>query len=391
MKTSRCLLICIIMCIVPGAIIKAQCTGASTSTIITYDSTVTGVGSAPYVFTFPKFNPALGTLTSIRVQSVVTLLYTFSLENSEAGTREVDHYLNRLDRISSTALTSTINNSFTSDPFGPYSLDANDGVTGSGTDYVHVASAPVLFNDTLVNRNLFNTASFMGPGTVTFNYITIPGSTTYGASVNHSPSVTDIIKFNISYIYCNALSLASNLINLDAAPAGPLSAMVKWTTSNELEAVSYEVMVSRDGINFTTAVIIPAKGTFANNLGSYQYKYEFNDAVKTLYFRIKQLTKNNKPELTAIKPVSWQQRQTEVHFIADRSGNAINTNLPTAGGASWIIDLFGVNGQLLQREQVRAGVSVNMPIKKQLQSGVYVIRAVNSMSKEVITQKLFIQ
>jgi len=390
MKTSRRLLACLLIGTLAAAKTEAQCTGGITPTLLSYDSTVTGVGSAPYIFTFPKFNPSLGTLTSVRIQSVVTLLYTFSLENSEADTREVEHYLNRLDRISSPAF-STINNSFTSDPFGPYNLSANDGVPGSGADYVKVTSSPVLNNDTMVNRTLFSTANFMGPGTLNFNYTTIPGSTTYGASVNHSPSITDVIKFNITYVYCSAAALASNSMNLSVENAGPLSASIKWTTSNEKQAKSYEVMVSDDGKNFTTATIIPADARFTNDLGSYQFKYEFSSPVKQLYFRIKQLTKNNKIEVTAIKPVSWQGQSRGMTFIPDPSGNFITTNLPTAGGTSWKIDLYATSGQLIDKYNHKAAVNAPLAMKQKLQKGVYIVRAINNSTHELITQKIVIQ
>lgn len=212
MKTSNRLLTCIITCIVSTAEIDAQCTSGVTPTLLTYDSTVTGVGSAPYVFTFPQFDASLGTLMNVRIQSVVTLYYTFSLENTEVSSRDVEHYLNRVDRITSSVLPSQINNSYTSDPFGPYTLAGNDGVTGTGPDYVYVSNAPILLNDTVVNRVQYNTAAFLGTGTINFNYRTIPGSTTYGGVVGSPipPSITDIIKFNISYQYCPTLVLTSN-------------------------------------------------------------------------------------------------------------------------------------------------------------------------------------
>ncbi|HMF71851.1 MAG TPA: choice-of-anchor E domain-containing protein, partial [Flavitalea sp.] len=96
MKILNCLVAVVMICGIHAGPVQAQCTSGFTSTLLSYDSTVIGVGSSPYVFTFPKFDATLGTLTSVRIQSVVTLLYTVSIENTEADTREVEHYLNRL-------------------------------------------------------------------------------------------------------------------------------------------------------------------------------------------------------------------------------------------------------------------------------------------------------
>ncbi|HTE26488.1 choice-of-anchor E domain-containing protein [Flavitalea sp.] len=390
MKTSRSLLVCIFICIVPVAIIKAQCTGPITSTVITYDTSVVGVGKAPYIFTFPKFDATLGTLTSVRVQSVVSIQYSFTLENLDYSPRTLRHRFYRYDDITSPAVSFSHSSEYESPNYSFSMVPGFDDVRGSGPDVVVAGPLTVISADTLVNRTLFNTAAFMGPGNIAFNYAT-DGDVNLTSATGYFGSTTDIIKFNISYVYCSALILTSSTINLNVEKSGALSAMVKWTNSNESQAASYEVMVSSDGKNFTTAAMIPANGTFTNNIGSYQYKYEFNQPARTLYFRIKQINKDNKLEYTVIKPVSWQPREQTVHFIADQAGSSIYSNLPTAGGAAWNVDLFGVNGQLLQRNQLRATTNSTMVMKQKLQRGVYIIRAINNSTKEVITQKLLIQ
>jgi hypothetical protein len=375
---------------VPGALLKAQCSGALTSTLITYDSTVVGVGRAPYIFTFPKFDPALGTLTSVRVQSVVSIQYSFTLENLDYSPKTLRHRFYRYDDITSPAVSFSHSGEYESPNYTFSLVPAHDGVVGSGPDVVVAGPLAVITADTLVNRVLFNTAAFMGPGNVSFNYAT-DGDVNLTGSTGYFGSTTDVIKFNISYVYCSASALTSNTINLDAQNAGPLTAMIKWNTSNESRADSYEVMVSADGKNFNTAALIRADGNFTGNAGSYQYKYDLKAPVQLLYFRIKQINKDNKLELSAIKTVNWQTRGKDIHFVADQSGSSIRVSLPLAGGAGWNVDLFAANGQLLQRNQIRANLYESIAMKQKLQKGVYIIRAVNRSTKEIITQKLFIQ
>jgi hypothetical protein len=166
--------------------------------------------------------------------------------------------------------------------------------------------------------------------------------------------------------------------------------MIKWNTSNESRAKSYEVMVSEDGKNFQTAIIMDASGNFANDLGAYQFKYDFSSPAKHLYFRVKQITKDNKVSVTAIKPVSWVTPFNGTHFLPDPSGSFITVSLPASGGSPWSIALFGSNGQLLQNDQVK-NTNTTLSIKHKLQKGIYIIRATNTGTREVITQKISIK
>jgi hypothetical protein len=377
------------MCILPGALIKAQCTGGLTPTLITYDSSVVGVGRAPYVFTFPKFNPALGMLTSVRVQSVVSIQYSFTLENLDYSPKTLRHRFYRYDDITSPAASFSHSGEFESPNYTFSMVPAHDGIVGSGPDVVVSGPLAVISADTLVNRIVFNTAAFMGPGNVSFNYAT-DGDVNLTSSTGYFGSTTDVIKFNISYVYCSAAALTSNTINLNAENAGPVSAMVKWNTSNESQAQSYEVMLSADGKKFTTAAVVQANGNSVNNAGTYQYRYDFTSPVQFLYFRIRQINSDNKVELSAIKRVTWQNLGRSIHFIADLSGSFINTYLPGADGGRWNVDLLGANGQLLQRNQIGTNVNETIAIKQKLQNGVYIIRAVNNSTKEQITQKIII-
>lgn len=363
--------------------------GATTPTLITYDSTVVGVGRAPYTFTFPKFDPALGTLTSIRVQSVVSIQYSFTLENLDFSPKTLRHRFFRYDDITSPAVSFVHNGEYTSPNYNFSMVPGNDGVPDSGPDLITAGPLAVITGDTLVNRTLFNVASFLGPGNVVFDYAT-DGDINLTSGTAYDASTTDIIKFNISYVYCSASALTSKNIDLQADNAGPLSAMVKWTSSNESQAASYEVMVSTDGINFSTGGIVEATGNFSNDFGSYQFKYDFLNPVNRLYFRIKQISKNNRLAFSSIKNATWERPGKTPHFTANQSGAIVVTDLPNSGGGAWNLSLYGISGQLIQKDQLRAGSNLTVMIRQRLQKGVYVLRAVNAASKEVITEKIFI-
>ena len=392
MKIQNCLAAVLMICCIHAGSVQAQCTGSYTTTLLTYDSTVNGFGNSPYNFTFPEFDPSLGTLIEVRIQSVISLNYNFTLENSvTTPTTNVRHRLYRLDDIYSSAFAAPISEEHESPNYGPYNLAANNGVAGSGPDFVSVGPLTVFNNDTVVNSVLTNTADFMGPGNVTFDYYSSPGTGFSGGAPFYSNTITDVVKFNITYVYCNTLVLTSNSINLSAQSLGSNSALIKWNTSNESQAKSYEVMVSADGINFTTAAILPASGVSVNDIGNYQFKYDLPSPATKLFFRIKQVTKDNKVSVSAIRPVNWTTKATEIVFVPDPSGTYLSVQLPSSGSSSWQVALYSINGQIIQTNYITASTATSLPIKQKLSKGIYVVRATNTSTKESITQKLFIQ
>ena len=390
MKSIYSLVAGILLCAIPASRIKAQCVTGTTINMITYDSVVVGVGNAPYLFRVPKFDPALGTLTEVRIQSVVSLSYEFELENRDAAGRSIKHSLLRYDDIYSEALIDPISRPAHMFEFGPFRLSAADNVVGAGPDYVKRGPVAVWTNDTLVNETVSNTADFMGTGDVEFEYYTSAGASFTGTP-SYNGAITDVIKFNVSYVYCTTMFLNSNHINLNASAAGATSALLRWNTTNESQAKSYEVMVSEDGIHFKTATIMKASGNFSNDKGSYQYVYNFNTPVDKLYFRIKQLSKDNKTGLSSIRPVAWAKHKEGFHFIPTPSGDGISVQLPVSGGVPWQVDLFGINGQLIQKNKLTGTPGAVILFQRPLAKGVYVIRATRPGSTELITEKLMIK
>ncbi len=390
MKLNYSLMACILLCAIPASRIQAQCVTGTTVNVITHDSAVVGIGNAPYIFTIPKFDPSLGTLMEVRIQSVVSLDYEFSIENRDAAVRNVRHSLLRYDDIYSEALIEPISHPPHTFEFGPFRLAAADNVPGAGADFVTRGPVAVWVNDTLVNEVVSNTADFMGTGNVEFEYYTSAGASFTGTPT-YSGSITDSIRFNVSYVYCTTMFLNSNHINLSATSAGATSALLRWSTTNESQAKSYEVMVSKDGIHFTTATIIPAAGNFSNDKGSYQYLYNFSEPVEKLYFRVKQLSKDNKTGLSPIRPVTWVKHKQGVLFVPTPAGDGISVQLPLSTNIPWQVDLFGINGQLIQKNKLAGAPGTVIHFQKPLAKGIYVIRATRPGSTEIITEKLMIR
>ncbi|MET0298924.1 MAG: T9SS type A sorting domain-containing protein [Flavitalea sp.] len=389
MKTIQCLVVCALVCMLPVVNLKAQCAPGTGQSSITYDTTVVGVGRAPYHFVFPRFDPSVGTLVAVRLQSVATITYQFTLENLEYTPKNVRHRLTRFDELSGATLSSGVYNEYTTPWFGYYPVAANDNNPFAGPDAVHVGPVNIRNNDTMINNTYYNTAAYMGTGTVSFDYTTDAENTLSGGTL-YDGSITDVLRFNITYVYCSANVLASGTIDLTAQNAGPMSALLRWNSKNESRASAYEVMMSADGTNFKTVATVPASGVYSNDIGHYTLKYDLSAPSQKLHFRIKQLTKDNKVAYTAVRPVLWGVKGNEFQVVADAGGSYINVQVPQGGG-NWAVDLYNVNGQLLQKNNLSGTGSEMIPLKKKLQKGIYVVRVTNTATKELHVKKIFIQ
>jgi hypothetical protein len=213
MKTRGWLVAAILSTVVPFYGIS-QC---GTSHTISYDTTITGNGinDDPYVFTFPQFNPSLGTLTNVDINTKLTLQYNYTVENDNPVSSTFRFKVTRFDDIYSPALgpseplqyQRTFPNSLSAQtPANYYThvLAANDGVAGSGSDFAQASLT--LVNQSNIIVHAANTAPFMGTGNVAFDYYTY----TLGGAPNSftfSPTVTDQITFSIKYTYCDNILL----------------------------------------------------------------------------------------------------------------------------------------------------------------------------------------
>lgn len=188
----------------------SQCGG--TIRELVHDTTVSGLGATgenPFNFTFPQFDLSLGTLTEVQITSRVTLTYKYDIENNQNNFRNHRMRLERYEDIYSSALLAPISMSYVT-PWRPHNLQASDGVTGSGPDFMSVAPFYIVNDYMIIDETLYNTASFLGGGTISFEYNTSMFRTTdpaTGATINNDES-NDQITFSVKYVYCdNNISL----------------------------------------------------------------------------------------------------------------------------------------------------------------------------------------
>lgn len=208
MKPKNWFAAAILLCTIVPASAMAQC---GTLRTVTYDSTVSGLGTTggtPFNFSFPQFDGGLGTLMEVQLVSQITLSYKYDIENTLNVNRNHRLRIERYDEVTSPVLASPLNMSYIT-PWRNHNLSASNGITGSGPDFTSVAPFYIVNNYTMINETHYNTADYIGAGSVAFDYNTYMFRTNdpaTGAVINNDAS-NDAIRFSISYVYCDNIML----------------------------------------------------------------------------------------------------------------------------------------------------------------------------------------
>jgi hypothetical protein len=368
----------------------AQCDASNLSTL-SYDTTVNALGNSLYTFTFPQFDPTIGTLTEVKINTKVTLVYTFRLENGEIN--PVTNYrvkVFRDDEISSNALMSPLTNSYQKQ-YGYYSLSGTDGIPNSGPDYTQQGPLYVM-NQQSINYTLSNTADFFGSGAVTFDYTTSTYSAAQGSINNNlDGSAQDAVNFNITYTYCPQIILAADITSFKTNKVNDAVIDIKWFTQNEKNNRKYELQKSTDGKFFRGVAQFAAKTT---QTGSYTYSYpvQSTDTDKTILFRLKQIEENGTAKYSTVNAVKLGNKKgTQPGIYPNPAKGATNLLFSNTKRSNWEVSIYAVSGQLLKRYNFNNALTGKINTTQEFEKGIYMVKTINKTTQEQFVQQLIIQ
>ncbi len=361
--------------------------------IISYDTTLHGAGNAGYSISFPKFNPTLGTLMEILIETKITLKYSFQLENREVipiSTYRVR--VNREDELSGPSLAVPIFNSYTKQ-YGMYTLGATDGITGSGPDFM--AAGPLfVMNRVTIANTYYNTADYLGIGNVNFDHLTTTYSSVLGSvNYNFNGTAEDTVEIKLSYLYCPTWFLQANLSSFNASTINNNRIQLEWTSLNEMEGGRYEIEMSRDGRNFKAVAEVKNHPDAVGN-GYYQFTYGIQsaDENKALLFRIKQLEKNGSIRYSGVKVIDLRSKEEYGPKLVPNPASQMTQLLfSNRERGNWQVDIYNANGLRLQQYHFSNALSGRLDKIGSLPKGVYFIKAIENNSRKQIQQTLFKQ
>ncbi len=379
--------VCVFVLTLAPAGMFAQCSNGQPAKMMSYDTSVIGGGNDDYIFTFPQFNPSLGTSVSVLVDTYVSLEYTFQLENNNAAGSVHTIRVSRTDDIlyPSGSLTATNRQNL-----GPYLLAGSDGVPGSGEDFV--MDGPLLVFRGL--HNIYpitnNVVPFLGNSTVDINYSTSSFANVMG-NLNSTlrGEAIDTILFRLSYNYCALAALPSTINNFTARQEGSGNVRIKWYSPNDYIGKKFDVEKSVDGRNFTPVHEVIAN---SNNGTTYDFVYKPAAADKNkVFFRIKEYDAEGTFSYSAIRDLSLPYTESTMKVYPTMPTNRLQVFFPLANKSDYTVSIISMTGQVMQKSDFNRTNFFKLDFKRPLPKGTYVVYAVNKQTLEAQHSKILVQ
>jgi len=355
----------------------SQCAGGSPASTLTYDTIVLGNGNSNNSFSFPKFDPALGTLMSADLQSVVGLTYSYDLENQTSLNQVFKTKIIRTDDIFSSALDPSSVSALNQTPYASYIILSHQQLH-YGPANMHYTVSNSVSDGRLVN--------FMGAGNVDFDYETGTSASVQGPlpwQLNFT-SVVDTTHFSVTYRYCSASVLSADLLFFSATALKD-KVSLNWRQAVTASNRVYTLQVSTDGQIFTEVASIKE-----NASGAYAYTY-LTSSVKRLYFRIEQRNPSGELKYSNIRIVEPMQTAKPVVkvFPTLYTGGNLTVSFPVK--ASWQINVYSAEGRKITGSREKDVYSAQLVLPPLLINGFYTVEVINTQTQERQLAKIVIQ
>jgi Secretion system C-terminal sorting domain len=344
--------------------ISAQCicSGGSPATPLTYLDTVLATQASSTSFSFPQFNPSVGTLACISFNDTVSVVVTTAARNTDTTvghtyifqTNISDAVVGPDDSGPTDWLVSYNSNNKT---YGPIYLDTDkidrvppqprlpDDSTTFGPD--------TLLNNVVGAGSTTNVASYLGTGTVSFiTELTGSAGATFGGT-NYSTGIKSNSwgTFRLSYYWCPTILLAENIINFTAANKSG-DVQLQWITENEQSGVTYEIEVSRDQASYSPIGYLQSGSDQTSVNEPYHFQYPLSTGTAgVLYFRVKRIAANGTATYTVIKSINLNTGEASagMQVYPNPVKNTVIFAFDEIQNANFSFQLVNTAGQIIQR------------------------------------------
>jgi hypothetical protein len=341
-----------------------------------------GSGNTSHSLSLSQFDPTIGTLESVNINSVVSVNYGFSLTNTNTSPINFSISVGRNDNFQSPVLSSPYSSSITAD-VGTFFLNPNQTITEAPATVINRYDNAISISS--------NVADFIGNGTIGFSYSPHTYTNHSGSSsYQYSATANDTIHFSITYSYCNPIVLLPDLINFSAVKENTTSIKLLWTTINEQPERMYEIQKSTDDIHFSATGTISSK-IDPDNSGNYLYHYDANQTEKTkLWFRLKITDASGNVKYSTVKMVDMRDDSSAGIYLYPNPSSQF-VNIVFNEFKDWEIEILSSNGALIQKNNSANSIRTRINFSKPLAAGVYFVRAVERQTLKSYIIPLMIQ
>lgn len=365
---------------------QCSCSGGTTPDSVVHNFTL-GLNSSPTIsIGFPKFDPALGTLSCLVYKDTLSAVSTTRVKNLDSADQEYAFRLTVNNMITAPGISS---NSYVDKFYGPDSLKAYN----KGLDSV-VYGPDTTFNK--VKHTITKTtglSAFMGTGNVYFSHTINGGLISMSGGLNFSQRIETSRwgSFKLTYYWCPNSVLATHIQNFIVNKKDQ-GVTLAWTTSNQSH--NYEIEISRDGKNFSSV----GKANQASSSGStstkYQYQYNADQTLTgTVYFRIKETDTQGKVSYSETRTVAFPQSNFSNTIFPNPAVNTINIQLGESVQGEVAVALVNATGQTVYQKLYPAAnlnnINVTWPVS--VKQGIYYLKVQNMQTQRQTVSKIFIK
>lgn len=335
--------------LIPVPLTVTYCTG-KVPTVTTWNET----------FNLPRFDPALGTLSNVKILATESVYHQrIGIENkgsADAYNVIVGGRVQMTMPVSGAPLTTQTEVSVEG------SLAAYDGVEdyggASGVSYYNQ------FASATNNRTYSSTAqkaTFTGTGT--FSVPTTSQSTTSvvgGGNLGYQV-LTDVAA-GVCVVYTFTNPLPVRLVSFTAKPEGS-SAQLAWSTASELNNAFFEVQHSTNARQFESVGTVQGRGT-TNTAQHYSFTHKALETSSIHYYRLKQVDQDGTFTYSNIRSVEPEGYKGVVLRVASNpvTGSELRALVDyddTALDPHSTLQLFNLSGKLVGEQQVELKKGMN--------------------------------
>jgi hypothetical protein len=357
---------------------QCLCSGGASATPLSYLDTVLPTQASSTIFSFPKFDPALGTLSCISFNDTISAVVTTAARNTDTTDGHTYIFQTTIsDAVTGPSATGPNNwlvtYASTNQTYGPIYLDTDkidlhppqprlpDDSTTFGPD--------TLINNTVGAGSSTTVAPFLGAvGSVDFTTSLTGGAIATFGGVNYSTAIKSNSwgAFRLTYYWCPTILLSENIINFMAVKKNNY-VQLQWVTENEQSGFTYEIEYSKDGSNYTPVGYEQSGSDISDANQQYQYQYILNNNDPAIiFFRVKRTGPDGKSTYTVIKSVNINGETVSpgMQVYPNPVKNSVMFSFDEIQNANFSIQLVNVAGQIIQQNAVT--VSGNNQIRLNL-------------------------
>lgn len=244
---------------------------------------------------------------------------------------------------------------------------------------------------TLLNPPSHGTVSGLPDTAITAGGFTIPSGVTYMPTPGYSGTDEFVVKVSVgpltsqATIDVNIFGALPVLMSSYSVSKTGSTAIMKWSTTSEINASEFVMERSQDGINFSAINRMAALGS--------GYNYSLVDPSPLPgwnYYRLRLTDKDGSSMFFAVKSLNFDRKDLQLFTIYPNpvEGRLLNIRLNAEGDCN--IFLYDEAGKMIMN-RILGGMSSSylISLPENLAPGIYIVKMVNG--NEVATEKILIR